>query len=186
MTTFDIHVLPAEASTDTTLMRQIADLVNRVYATAEAGLWQQGTTRTTVEEITRLTSAGEIVVARHEDVVVGSIRVQYLSPELAETGMLVADPDRRNEGVGRALRRFVTDMLQQQGIPTLQIELLSPRDWAQPSKRFMAEWNERAGYKVVRTGSFEDQYPDLAPLLATPCDFIIYHLDLRRTVHSAP
>jgi hypothetical protein len=43
-----------------------------------------------------LTSAGEIVVARHEDVVVGSIRVRHLGAELAETGMLVADPDRRD------------------------------------------------------------------------------------------
>lgn len=179
MTPFDIHVLSAGASTDAELMRQITDLVNRVYATAEAGLWQPGATRTTAEEVTRLTAAGEIVVARDGSGVVGSIRVQHLSAELAETGMLVVDPDRRNEGIGRALRGFVIDMLQQQGIPALQIELLAPRNWAQPSKRFMAEWNERAGYQVVRKGAFEDQYPDLAPLLATPCDFVIYQMDLR-------
>jgi len=178
-TSLDIELLPADASADTELMRQIADLVNRVYATAEAGLWQPGATRTTVEEITRLTGAGQLVVARHGGTVVGSIRVQHLSAELAETGMLVADPDRRGEGIGRALRRFVVDLLRQRGITTLQIELLSPRDWEQPSKRFMAEWNERAGYRVIRKGAFEDQYPDLAPLLATPCDFIIYHMSLR-------
>jgi hypothetical protein len=27
----------------------------------------------------------------------------------------------------------------------------------------------------VREGAFEEQYPELAPRLATPCDFVIYH-----------
>ena len=31
----------------------------------------------------------------------------------------------------------------------------------------------------VRTGQFEERYPELAPLLATPCDFVIYHKSLR-------
>jgi hypothetical protein len=60
MTTFDIHPLPAVASADAELMRQITDLVNRVYATAEAGLWQPVATRTTVGEITRLAAVGEL------------------------------------------------------------------------------------------------------------------------------
>jgi hypothetical protein len=28
-------------------------------------------------------------------------------------------------------------------------------------------------------GSFEESYPELAPLLATPCDFVIYYKSLR-------
>jgi hypothetical protein len=31
----------------------------------------------------------------------------------------------------------------------------------------------RIGYRPVRTGQFEESYPELAPLLATPCDFVI-------------
>jgi GNAT superfamily N-acetyltransferase len=178
-TSLDIQLLPAEASADARLMRQIADLVNRVYAIAEAGQWLPGATRTTAEEVTRLTGACEIVVARHEGVVVGSVRVQRFSAELGGYGMLVADPDRRSTGIGRALRHFVIDMLRREGVTTLQVELLAPRDWDQPSKQFMADWNERSGYRVVRKGALEEFYPDLAPLLATPCDFIIYHMDLR-------
>jgi hypothetical protein len=33
----------------------------------------------------------------------------------------------------------------------------------------------RYGYRPVRTGQIEESYPELAPLLATPCDFVIYH-----------
>jgi GNAT superfamily N-acetyltransferase len=178
-TSFDIQLLPPDASADAPLMRQIAELVNRVYALAETGQWLPGATRTTVEEVTRLTGAGEIVVARHEGVVVGSVRVQRFSAELGEYGMLVSDPDRRDTGIGRALQHFVIDMLRREGFTTLQVELLTPRDWHQPSKQFMADWNERSGYKVVRKGALEELYPDLAPLLATPCDFIIYHMDLQ-------
>jgi GNAT superfamily N-acetyltransferase len=170
----NIELLPSEASSDTTLMGQIADLVNRVYAVAEDGQWLPGATRTSLEEITELTRTRQIVVARAGDTLVGSIRVQLLDPEKGETGMLVADPDYRNMGIGRELRKFAVDMLRKRGARTLQIELLVPRNWSQKSKQFMAEWNERADYRVIRKGAFEEQYPDLAPLLATPCDFIIY------------
>lgn len=174
----DIEILPPETSYDAVLMTQIADLVNRVYAASESGQWLPGTTRTTVGEIVEFTRAGQIIVARIGGLLVGSIRVHLLSPERGESGMLVSDPDCRNVGIGRELRRFVVDMLRNRGVKTLQIELLVPRDWDQASKRFMAEWNERSGYQVVRKGAFEEQYPDLAPLLATPCDFIIYEKNL--------
>ena len=170
-----IEALPERASHDADTMTRIADLVNAVYATAEEGLWLPGATRTNPREMAELTRTGQIVVARLADDVVGSIRVQRLDADTGETGMLVVDPKHRNRGIGQELRRFVADMLRAAGVTTLQIELLVPRDWTPPSKEFMAGWNERSGYQVVRKGAFEDQYPDLAPLLATPCDFIIYN-----------
>jgi catechol 2,3-dioxygenase-like lactoylglutathione lyase family enzyme len=36
-------------------------------------------------------------------------------------------------------------------------------------------WCAALGYRPVRTGQFEESYPELAPLLATPCDLVIYH-----------
>ena len=169
-----VEALPPGASNDVDTMQTLTDLVNEVYATAEQGLWLPGTTRTDVDEMTELTRAGEIVVARLGDDIVGSIRVRRLEADTAETGMLVAHPGHRNLGVGRQLRRHVTAMLRDEGMKTLQIELLVPRDWTPESKAFMARWNERSGYEVVRKGAFDDMYPELAPRLATPCDFIVY------------
>jgi hypothetical protein len=60
----------------------------------------------------------------------------------------------------------------------MQLELLVPREWSHPSKVFLNEWYTRIGYRIDRTGSIEDFYPALAPHLATPCDFIVYHKDL--------
>ncbi|MET0455781.1 MAG: GNAT family N-acetyltransferase [Mycobacterium sp.] len=169
-----IEALPPGTSHDSNTMRTLTDLVNEVYATAEHGLWLPGTTRTNVDEMTAFTRAGEIVVARWGDDIVGSIRVRRLDAGTAETGMLVAHPGHRNLGIGRQLRRHVTAMLRQAGVKTLQIELLVPRDWTPESKEFMARWNERSGYAIVRKGAFDAMYPELATRLATPCDFIIY------------
>ncbi|MBY0441693.1 MAG: hypothetical protein K2Q25_06090 [Mycobacteriaceae bacterium] len=91
----------------------------------------------------------------------------------------MSHPDHRGIGVGRELRRFVVDMLQREGFTTLQIELLVPRHWTHDSKVFMAAWNEREGYRVVRQSRFEDHYPHLAPHLATPCDFVIFNKSLQ-------
>ena len=47
-----------------------------------------------------------------------------------------------------------------------------------PVKEFLRGWYTRIGYRHVRTGRLEDDYPALEPLLATPCDFPIFHKDL--------
>jgi hypothetical protein len=39
----------------------------------------------------------------------------------------------------------------------------------------------RIGYRPVRSGTIDESYPWLALLLATPCDFVIYHKDLAQT-----
>lgn len=174
----EIEQLAVDASADEKTMAQLAELVNRVYAVAEDGLWAPGATRTNAEELGEFTRAGEIVVARREGEIVGSIRVRQLDAVTAETGMLVSAPEHRNLGIGTRLRNYVVDLLRRRGTTTLQIELLVPRDRIQESKEFMAAWNERNGYRVVGRGALEDHYPDLAPQLAIPCDYIIYNKTL--------
>jgi GNAT superfamily N-acetyltransferase len=174
----EIEQLAADAGADEKTMVHLADLVNRVYAVAEDGLWSPGATRTNAEELSRFTQAGEIVVARLDGELVGSIRVRQLDAATAETGMLVSAPEHRNLGIGTQLRAYAVDLLRRRGTTTIQIELLVPRNHTQESKQFMAAWNERDGYKVVRQGTLEDDYPHLAPLLATPCDYIIYNKTL--------
>src|SRR5690242_12093953 len=86
-----VEVLPAEAAADGATVRHVVELVNKVYAAAEDGLWQQGATRTTRDEIVGFIRAGQIVVARLDDRIVGSIHVRRLDSDTAETGMLASD-----------------------------------------------------------------------------------------------
>jgi SAM-dependent methyltransferase/GNAT superfamily N-acetyltransferase len=174
----EIRMLPATAADDATLMERITDLINEVYAVAEDGLWIEGATRTTFDEIAELTRAGEIAVARLGGQIVGCVRVQRLVGSTGECGMLVADPAHRGAGIGRELLRFAERRCRAEGLRTMQLELLVPRDWTHPTKELLEAWYTRSGYRVARTGTIDEAYPALAPLLATPCDFVIYKKDL--------
>ena len=174
----EVQLLPASAADDATLMERIADLINEVYAVAEEGLWIDGATRTTLDGVAELTRAGEIAVARVRGGIVGCVRVHRLDEATGEFGMLVADPAHRGVGIGRELIRFAERRCREDGLATMQLELLVPRDWTHPTKEFLAAWYTRIGYRVARTGTIDEAYPALAPLLATPCDFVIYQKDL--------
>jgi GNAT superfamily N-acetyltransferase len=184
-----IEPLPPASSKDHRLVAEMTELVNRVYAVAEEGLWVDGATRTNVDEMAALIAAGEIVVARADGAggedgddarIVGCVRIQQIDGATGEFGMLVADPERRSEGIGRDLVGFAEEWSRGRGLPTMQLELLVPREWTHPTKAFLDAWYRRIGYRPVRTGRIDDDYPHLAPLLATPCDFVIYHKPLTR------
>jgi GNAT superfamily N-acetyltransferase len=177
----DVRIAPAAAAEDTALVNQLAGLVNSVYAIAEEGLWAHGAPRTTPAEMAELIATGQIAVARAKERIVGAVRVQRLETGEGELGMLVADPAHRGTGVGRELVRFAERWSREQGLGTMQLEVLVPRQWSHPSKEFLKAWYSRVGYRPVRTGQIEESYPELAPLLATPCDFVIYHKSLCRS-----
>ncbi|MGI8334562.1 GNAT family N-acetyltransferase [Actinomadura scrupuli] len=186
MPAVDVRPLPAAASTDTAVMEQVTELVNRVYSAAEEGLWIAGAARTTVGEIAGLTRAGEIAVARLDGRIAGCVRVRRLDGGTGEFGMLAADPGHRGSGVGRELVRFAERTCREGGLSVMQLELLVPRAWAHPSKEFLAGWYTRIGYRVVRRGTIDESHPHLAPLLATPCDVVIYHKALDGSAVAGP
>lgn len=173
-----IELLTAAASDDHPLVDTITKLVNQVYSEAEWGLWELGAVRTSAAEMAGMIRDSTIAVARLAGRIVGCIRVQRLHTGEGEFGLLVADPRLRGIGIGRELVRFAEQTCRHDGLTTIQLELLVPRHWTHPSKEFLAAWYTRIGYRLVRTGSLEDSYPSLAPMLATPCDFAIYHKDL--------
>jgi GNAT superfamily N-acetyltransferase len=174
----EVVLLPAAASSDDELVREVTDLVNRVYRTAEEGLWVDGATRTTTTEMAEMIAGEQIAVARVEGQIVGSVRVQELDTGQGEFGQLVADPARRGEGIGRELVGFAEELSRRRGRGVMQLEVLMPRDWTHPVKEFLNAWYTRIGYRPVRRGTIDEHYPQLAPLLATPCDFVVYEKDL--------
>ena len=101
-----------------------------------------------------------------------------LDDDVSEFGMLAAAPSHRGIGVGRELVRFAEQASRDKRRRIMQLELLVPREWKHPSKEFLARWYDRIGYKVVRTGPVGEYYPNLSPLLATACNFVIYRKDL--------
>jgi GNAT superfamily N-acetyltransferase len=164
-----IRLLGAADSHDRALVDRLTGLINDVYATAESGLWRNGAIRTTAADLTREIRAREIAVATRNGDIVGSIRVHQVSDDTGEFGILVAAPDQRGTGVGRALIDFAEQRCRELGLRAIQLELLVPRDWTHPSKEFLKAWYGRRGYELVGTTTMDDAHPRLVPLLATPC-----------------
>jgi GNAT superfamily N-acetyltransferase len=173
-----VELLDPSDSRDVGLVETVSGLVNRVYATAEDGLWVDGAARTTTCEVADLISAGQIAVAARDGQIVGSVRIHDLSAEVSEFGMLVSAPEHRGTGVGRALLDFVERHSRDRGMRAIRLELLVPREWRHPSKEFLRSLYGRSGYLIIRTGRIDDAYPHLAPLLATPCDLEIHEKPL--------
>ena len=146
---------------------------------AEEGMWRDGATRTSPDELRALIAAGEILVASTPARgIVGSVRLHDVAADTSEFGILVAALDLRHLGIGRALLDDVERRSRDRGLAAVQLELLVPREWTHPSKEFLTEWYRRRGYRLVRTTTIDGTYPHLAPLLATPCDLQIHRKEL--------
>lgn len=178
MMPFTIDVLPASSAIHAETVTTITSLVNGVYATSEHGLWIEGALRTTEAEVADLIRRGEIAAATSGGDILGSVRIQRLDATTGEFGMLAADPDHRGVGIGRGLVAFAEKWALDQGLASMQLEVLAPRAWSHPSKVFLMQWYERIGYRRIRTGALDEAHPALAPLLATPCDFAVYRKEL--------
>lgn len=176
--TVEVSIVPAADADDGEFVARVVDLVNRVYAEAENGLWLDGADRTDAQEVVAIVRGGELAVARLDGQLVGAVRIQRIDGELGEFGMLVASPELRGVGIGRELVAFAEGWAREQGFARMQLELLVPQTWTHPVKAFLHAWYTRMGYQRVRTGRLEEAYPALQPQLATPCDFAVYHKDL--------
>lgn len=172
--TAEVGIVATSHAVDGGLVGQIVALVNRVYAEAEKGLWRDGTERTNGRDIAAIMLAEQLAVARLDGRLVGAVVVQQLAPGVGEFGMLVASPEHRGVGIGKALVAFAESWARQQGLSQMQLELLVPQTWTHPVKEFLRDWYTRIGYRQIRTDRLADAYPGLQPQLATPCDFVIY------------
>jgi GNAT superfamily N-acetyltransferase len=170
----EVSLLEPTARDDARLVERLTELVNDVYAEAEAGLWRDGATRTTPSQIAELIGRRETAVATVSGRLAGAVRVWPVSELAAEFGMLTADPEQRGIGVGGQLIAFAERHARELGLQTMQLELLVPRTWRHPTKVFLDEWYRRLGYRPVGTTDVDETEPELAPLLATPCEFVVY------------
>jgi GNAT superfamily N-acetyltransferase len=169
-----IAPLPPAAARDSELMGAVADLINKVYAESEQGLWVDGTTRTGAAEVAMLARAGELIAAYRDGRLAGVVRLRRCDYRTAEFGMLAADPVVRGTGVGRDLVRYAEDTARERGSRFMRLELLLPRSFPLDAKEFLAAWYTRLGYRIDRHGPLEELFPHLAPLLATEADFRVY------------
>jgi GNAT superfamily N-acetyltransferase len=159
-------------------IKRLSDLINEVYDDAESGMWKRQGIRTNSAEVERLLRAGAVILAEIDGLLVGSVNVNLMGAGIGEFGMLVADFNHRGKGIGSALVDRAENWAKGLACHTMRLELLTPRHWAHPSKEFLKKWYARIGYEPQATEPFESLHPELAPELATECDFTVWHKSL--------
>jgi GNAT superfamily N-acetyltransferase len=163
--------MPGEAGVDVT---SIARLINEVYAVGEAGLWRDGARRTSPAEVGQRLADGQLAGAWLDGDLVGCVALRFIDEQAAELGMLSARPEYQGIGVGSALIGFAESWARDRGAKRMQLELMAPRAWSHPAKELLHSWYSRLDYDEVRRDDFATIEPSVKPMLATPCDFIVY------------
>jgi GNAT superfamily N-acetyltransferase len=176
--TAQLEVLPAGAADERALVEELVDLVNAAYAAGEAGLWLEGTERTTRGEVAGLIRRGQTVVARLGSRLAGCACLRPRDVRTAELGFVCAAPDHWGSGLGRKLVRFAEELARSRGVETMQLELLVPRGWVHPDKDRLRAWYERLGYGAVRSAPFDEVATHAASQLTTPCEFLVFRKPL--------
>lgn len=175
---YNVELLTPEAADDTALIATLTNLVNKVYAKSEQGLWAEGTTRANVDSLAEYVKAGEIAVATADDDLLGCVRIRQLDTYTCEFGMLAVLESQRGRGIGGALVRFAEQRARDAGCVTMQLEVLVPSNGTNPAKEFLDRWYISLGYEVSGVAPVSKFYPELPALLATSCSFLIYRKDL--------
>lgn len=174
----EVTLLAAVKARDEALVAELVNIVNSAYAIGEAGLWQDGATRTAPAEIAEAIRGGGMLAATLDGQAVGCAYVRPLDAKTADLGLVSAAPQQWGTGIGRELVRLAEELMRRRGVTTMQLELLVPKGWEHPSKRRLRDWYTRLGYRVIRTAPFEEVAAHLEPQLATPCEFLIFHKSL--------
>ncbi|KAI0158576.1 hypothetical protein BJ166DRAFT_498636 [Pestalotiopsis sp. NC0098] len=186
---------PPAAAEDAALVECLRGVVNLVYGETEGDIFVDGYQRVSTEEMVDIVRAGQLAVAyltgspsssspspSREDAI-GCMRIQILpggENKTGELGMFAVDPAYRGGGLGRDMVAFAESHCRSAlGLETMRLELLVPRgDVEHAFKKRLQAWYERMGYAMVQLGDFQDDYPQLAPLLRGACEYRVYEKSL--------
>ncbi|HEY1315926.1 MAG TPA: GNAT family N-acetyltransferase [Gaiella sp.] len=176
--TADVDLLTADRSRDEGLVDELVAVINAAYAIGEAGLWLDGWTRTNPTEIAEAIESGGMLAATRQARLVGAAYVRPLDEETADLGLVSTAPSSWGNGIGGELVHVAEDLVRSREMTTVQLEVLVPTEWVHPAKERLRAWYTRLGYRVIRSAPFDDIARHLAPQLATPCRFLIFHKTL--------
>lgn len=174
-----IHIrFPNEQDLQENNVNELTNIINCVYDEAESGMWQAGSQRINTDVLKVLLTSKTLLLAEIKSKIVGCVNMGLIDEEIAEFGMLTADPNYRGLGIGRELVKSAEKWAIENGCSIMQLKLLTPREWKHPSKEFLKNWYTRIGYVFQRATAFENSHPDKVDQLATLCDFSTYHKPL--------
>ncbi|KAK7928922.1 Ribosomal protein S18 acetylase RimI [Apiospora marii] len=188
----EIKMAASSDGQDEALVARLTGIVNRVYFDTESDIFVEGFQRTDAQEVRSIIEAGELAVAylvptspptsppdqqetQEERKAIGCIRIRQVAADVGELGMMALDPAHQGGGTGSALVRFAEGHIQETlKLPISRLELLVPSSFHHAFKARLQAWYDRMGYRVVRLGVFQDEYPKIAALLRGPTEYRVF------------
>ncbi|KAL6404540.1 hypothetical protein AUP68_13933 [Ilyonectria robusta] len=170
---------PADAD-DASLTSTLANIVNTVYTEAEQGIFLPSYQRTSSAEVAQFIRNAQLAVAylKTTGEPIGCVFIKLISSDRGEFGMLALDAKHRGAGLGRQMALFAEDECRRRGCAIMQLELLVPTTFRHAGKERTQAWYLRLGYRIVKLGSFDEDYPQLAKILAGPAEYRIFEKSL--------
>lgn len=193
---FTIEIARGNDGDNDATVARLTGIVNRVYFDTESDIFVEGFQRTDEQEVRGIIQAGELAVAyllyapspeqqhheqpqQQERQAIGCIRIRQVSDAVGELGMMALDPAHQGGGKGSALVRFAEGHMQNTlKLPISRLELLVPSSFHHAFKARLQAWYDKMGYRVVRLGVFQDEYPKMAALLRGPTEYRVFEKTL--------
>ena len=171
-----IHIASFETISEEE-MYTIVDLINRVYLESEKDFWPHNGDyeRVNLNQIKEFIQKKELIIAQQNNVIVGCVHVYKLNETTGGFSMLVSDPNKRGNKIGKQLMMAIEDWMKNQNVNLIQLEILKPSEIIHPEKEFIEAWYKRIGYKLISEKPYGELYPHNNHLLKIPCTFFIYH-----------
>lgn len=153
------------------------EILCHAYAVTEIEIWGENYLRISLEEFIELIRKGEVILARIDNKIVGSIHTFKLGADAFSFGLLSVDFAQKGKGIGRKLILEAEKRAIDSGATFMELEILKPRDTEVPIKKVLHDWYLRLGYVYTETFSFIERKPDKhekAKKLIAPAVFDCY------------
>lgn len=154
--------------------KRLHEILTIAYALTEVEVWGENYVRITFEDYNELIEKDEILIAYHEDVVVGGIHYYERKPGVYCFSLLCADFAKSGMGIGKTLVERVETIARENNAELMELEILRPKGMEVDFKVRLSNWYQSMGYKYTHSQNFAEVKPIKAQNLANPSDFDYY------------
>lgn len=168
-----------EKALNETEIERLYQLIVFAYAETEVEMWGEDYIRIDRATFMKYYEQDEILVAWHENEVVGGIRHFEIDKDTYSFSLLGADFNKKGLGIGRSLVVAVEEIARKENYSKIHIEVLEPKEFKVDFKTVIMNWYERMDYEIVKRLDFAELYPENARNLLVPCDFVCFKKDLK-------
>lgn len=157
---------------------QVLNLVNAVYASAEADFWEASWKRTHLQQIQEAIGRNELFGLFSEAKPIACIQLTSINSTVYEFGMLSTHPDFRRQKLGAQLVQFVEQRAIHQGAEKMQLHLLQGKIQKNELKSKIEDWYTRMGYVFQGHKEIHDVSLELAEYLKQSAHFLFFEKKL--------